>query len=106
MESELSSDLPVQKKLTGWRPFGPAYLTLSMSDYDEHVPIFSGNGTDLMAELGRELTSPLFRQLPRASSPLPGIYGGLPSQLFRVRETLCPISKTQDQTAVLLAHLL
>lgn len=35
-----------------------------MSDYDEHVPIFSGNGTDLMAELGRELTSPLFRQLP------------------------------------------
>ncbi|KAE8305512.1 hypothetical protein GL50803_0032686 [Giardia duodenalis] len=35
-----------------------------MSEYDEHAPVFSGSGTDLMTELSRELTSPLFRQLP------------------------------------------
>lgn len=35
-----------------------------MSEYDDHAPVFSGSGTDLVAELGLELTTPLFRQLP------------------------------------------
>lgn len=35
-----------------------------MSDYDEHAPVFSGSGTNLVAEFGPELATPLFRRLP------------------------------------------